>query len=238
MTVMPPVSREVLVPADAATAYRVFLDRIGQWWPIERLSVFHDGTVAFLDHQLVELAADGREAVWGTVTESDPPCRLSFTWHPGGDEDRASHVTVTFGETADGTLVRLVHEGWESFSDPIAARADYDKGWPGVLTAFGEATGDDADTWVVATHRARRSPVFSDPLFTQHTEFLGRMKRFGMLVAAGPLDPSGGEGMTILRLPGAAREELAWRFAEADASVRDGLLAVEVRPWSVMASAR
>ena len=62
--------------------------------------------------------------------------------------------------------------------------------------------------------------------------FLNRMREAGYLVAAGPMADVAGEGMTILRLPGADRLAAATTLAtEDDASVARGLLAVTVRPW-------
>jgi uncharacterized protein YndB with AHSA1/START domain len=132
----PPIRREVIVPADAATAFAVFTDRIGAWWPLAELSVHGDGTVALVDGDLVETAADGRRAVWGSVTTWEPPRRLALTWHPGRDAESASRVTVTFEDRPDGTLVTLEHDGWEVYADPAAARAEYGQGWPGVLARY------------------------------------------------------------------------------------------------------
>ena len=81
---LPPIRREILVDADPATAFDVFTARLGQWWPLAELSVFGDGAaVSFSGGQIIESAADGRTAVWGTVTRWEPPDAVAFTWHPG-----------------------------------------------------------------------------------------------------------------------------------------------------------
>ena len=68
--------------------------------------------------------------------------------------------------------------------------------------------------------------------------FLRRRHEASYLVAAGPLADAPGEGMTILRLPGAGKLGEATRLAtEDDASVAGGFLAVTVRPWQVMMAA-
>jgi uncharacterized protein YndB with AHSA1/START domain len=126
----------VLVPADPAIAFEVFTSRIGSWWPLAELSVYADGSVEFLDDEIVETAADGRRAIWGTVSTWEPPHRVAFSWHPGRDPGSAGLVTVTFTQQADGTLVTLRHTGWEVYADPAAARAEYDRGWPSVLGRF------------------------------------------------------------------------------------------------------
>jgi uncharacterized protein YciI len=64
------------------------------------------------------------------------------------------------------------------------------------------------------------------------------MREAGYLVAAGPLVDRPGEGMTILRLPGADQMERATRLAtEDDQSVASGFFTVAVRPWQVMLQA-
>ena len=250
MSTVPPIRREILVDADPATAFEVFTGRIGRWWPVAELSVYGAGaTVAFAGGQIVEHSADGDSTVWGTVTRWEPPVTLAFTWHPGGKPERPSHVEVTFTAAAAQTLVTLEHAGWDVFDDPAATRAEYERGWPMVLGRYRDHAGqqDDLDageTWVALLHRPgaaapQSGTLFEDPRFAEHVAFLTRMRDAGYLVAAGPLTDEAGEGMTILRLPGADQLEQATRMAtEDDTSVAGGFLAVAVRPWRVMMQAR
>jgi uncharacterized protein YciI len=95
------------------------------------------------------------------------------------------------------------------------------------------------ETWVALFHRpgdpAVAGHVTSDPRFMDHRAFLQRMDEAGYLVAAGPLPEVPGDGMTILRLPGADRLDEATRLAtEDDASVASGFFQVEVRAWQVV----
>jgi uncharacterized protein YciI len=258
VSTVPPIRREILVDANPETAFEVFTERLGLWWPLAELSVYGaDATVAFTDGQIIERSADGRAAVWGTVTRWEPPEAVAFSWHPGQPADRASQVEVTFAAAAGQTRVRLEHSGWEAFADPAAARAEYDHGWPMVLDRYrdgiahhddtarhddtahsGEA--DDDDTWVALLHRPgpaapATGTLFEDPRFAEHVAFLNRMREAGYLVAAGPLPDAAGEGMTILRLPGTGQLSTATRLAtEDDASVSAGFLAVRVRLWQVV----
>jgi uncharacterized protein YciI len=275
VSAVPPIRREILVDADPVTAFAVFTERLGRWWPLAELSVYGaDATVAFTDGQIIERSADGRAAVWGNVTRWEPPEAVAFSWHPGQPAERASHVEVTFAAAAAGqTRVRLEHSGWEAFADPAAARAEYDHGWSMVLdryrddaarhdatagddddgrpddTGRDDDTGrpdgaDDDDTWVALMHRPgpaapTTGTLFTDPRFAEHVAFLNRMREAGYLVAAGPLPDSAGEGMTILRLPGAGQLSAATRLAtEDDTSVSGGFLAVTVRPWHVVMHTR
>jgi uncharacterized protein YciI len=239
MNTVPLIHREILVDATPDTAFEVFTARIAQWWPLAELSVYGAGTtVAFENGQIVEHAPDGATSVWGTVTRWEPPGALAFSWHPGRPADRASHVEITFAAAAGQTLVTLEHTGWEVFTDPAAARAEYDRGWPMVLDRYREYAGQaPQDTWVALMHRPgpaapTAGPLVQDPRFAEHVAFLTRMRDAGYLVAAGPMGDRAGEGMTILRLPGADQLAAATRLAtEDDASVVSGLLAVTVRWW-------
>lgn len=134
----PPLRREVIVAADPATAHRLWVEQIGAWWPVASHGVFGAAaTVAFEGGEIVETSASGERAVWGTVTVSEPPGRLAFTWHPGRSPDAATLVELAFEDVGDGrTRVTLTHTGWEAYDDPAAARQDYADGWPLVLGAL------------------------------------------------------------------------------------------------------
>jgi uncharacterized protein YndB with AHSA1/START domain/uncharacterized protein YciI len=249
MTALPPIHREVLVDAAPDTAFSLFTEQIAQWWPLDGLSVFGPGsTVSFTGGALTERSADGQAAEWGTVTSWHPPDGLSLTWHPGHDGESASQVTVTFTPAGAQTLVVIEHTGWEVFADAAAARAEYDHGWPEVLRLYQEFAGDgdggdgDGGVWVALVHRpgpaAADGPVFAQPQFREHVDFLGRMAASGYLVAAGPLTDQAGEGMTILRVPGPDGLAEATRLAtQDDPSVVSGFFTVTVRPWQVMMTA-
>lgn len=142
MSTVPPIHREILVDADPATAFEVFTERLGRWWPLAELSVYGaDATVAFAGGQIIERSADGHAAVWGTVTRWEPPDAVAFSWHPGQPAERAGHVEVTFTALSGQTRVTLEHSGWEAFADPAAARAEYDHGWPMVLERYRDFAG-------------------------------------------------------------------------------------------------
>ena len=53
---------------DPVRAFQVFT-AVGSWWPLGVPSVLDaEATAGFADGRLLEQAADGRTAVWGTVT--------------------------------------------------------------------------------------------------------------------------------------------------------------------------
>jgi uncharacterized protein YciI len=244
MSPIQPIRRAVLVDADPDTAFEIFTERIGSWWPLADKGVFGEGsTVAFTNGRLVEQASDGTQDVWGTVTRWEPGAAIAFTWHPGLPVEESTQVEVTFVAADSQTLVSVEHSGWEHRADPSAARAQYEQGWPTVIDCYRKAVAPalartDA-TWIALVHRPGPAAptygsVFEEPLFAEHLAFLGRMRDAGYLVAAGPLGDSQGEGMTVLRLPGAGGLEQAHKLAtENDVSVASGLFTVTVRHWQV-----
>jgi uncharacterized protein YndB with AHSA1/START domain len=132
------ITKEIHVDAAPETAFEVFTRRIGDWWPLERYSVLGEGnSVAFEGDRIVERLGD-EESVWGEVLEVEVAARVRFTWHPGRpDDEEPTEVEVTFVADGDGTLVSLVHSGWERMSEERrAGRLDYENGWPAVLARY------------------------------------------------------------------------------------------------------
>jgi uncharacterized protein YndB with AHSA1/START domain len=132
------ITKEIHVDATPETAFKVFTERIGEWWPLQRYAVFEgDTTVAFEGDRIVERLGD-QTTVWGEVLDFEVAGRLRFTWHPGRpDDEEPTEVEVTFAADGDGTLVTLVHGGWDRVSEERrAGRVDYDNGWPHVLERY------------------------------------------------------------------------------------------------------
>jgi uncharacterized protein YndB with AHSA1/START domain len=137
------ITKQIRVDANPETAFDVFTGRIGDWWPLEHYSVFgREATVAFEGYRIVERSPSGEETVWGEVLDFEVAGRVRFTWHPGraGDEE-PTEVDVSFASDGDGTLVTLVHSGWDRLSEERrAGRVDYDNGWPLVLERYAGLT--------------------------------------------------------------------------------------------------
>jgi len=237
---LPPIHRQVVVPASADKAFAVFTEQIGTWWPVGRFSLYGpDTTPAFRDGRLVETGPAGDEAEWGRVVAWEPPYRLRMTWHPGRPADRAGAVEVGFAPVTDTlTLVTITHTGWERLADPASSRREYGNGWPLVLrdyAALMPGAPSSADpVWLVLSH----SPApgvdrpTEHPGFRGHLEFLARLQQRGTLVAAGPF-PASGEGMTVVRVAADETGAILTAATEQDTSVTGGVLEVRVRPWLV-----
>lgn len=144
-----PVRCSVTVEAPVETAFRVFTEELGTWWPLRRHSVDPGlAEEAVLEPRLggavYERWADGRRN-WGEVLVWEPPHRLVFSWHPGREAAEATEVEVRFAVDGRRTLVELEHRGWEVLQERAAdVRAGYEEGWPGVLELYAETAGEGA----------------------------------------------------------------------------------------------
>jgi uncharacterized protein YndB with AHSA1/START domain len=144
LTSVEPVRKTVTVPAAPQRAFELFTAHIQEWWPLRTHSVGlqHAVGVAFgagVGGAILETLADGTTSVWGTVTDWEPPHRVSFTWHAGTPAAEATRVVVTFTEERSGsTVVTVVHSGWERRPDGASAREGYDSGWEPVVARFAE----------------------------------------------------------------------------------------------------
>jgi uncharacterized protein YndB with AHSA1/START domain len=138
VSVIPPLVKEVVVGCPPGEAFAVFTAGVRRWWPLASHSVGGSDSELVLDeHGFVETLADGTASAWGTVLAWEPSRRVSMTWHPGQDPDPHTLVDVTFEPAPGGTLVRLVHSGWENLGRPVSeSMGNYDEGWGVVLGAF------------------------------------------------------------------------------------------------------
>lgn len=137
-----PVRKSVEVALPPAEAFRVFTDRIDDWWPLTSHAVDPEDACSclFEAHEggrIYETCDDGAVHPWGTVTTWDPPHRLVFTWHPGRDATTAQEVELVFAATDGGTRVTLEHRRWETLgAQAEATREGYDQGWTPVLERY------------------------------------------------------------------------------------------------------
>jgi len=134
------VRSSVTVPLARGAAFHLFTEQMGSWWPLQSHSVYGDEATGVVIEPRVggrvyETTDDGRTSDWGIVSIWEPGERLAMSWHPGNDPELATHVDIRFTATADGgTLVNLVHTGWEiRGTEAGKAVAGYTTGWKFVL---------------------------------------------------------------------------------------------------------
>ena len=137
-----PVRTQLKVRLPMQQAFELFTAGIGTWWPLATHSVgeeqaetcFFEGWVG---GRIVEVLKDGSQSEWGRVLVWEPFHKISFSWYPGRTPDTSQEVTVTFSEIPGGSLVELVHVGWETLGALAQARRDgYVTGWDLVLEKY------------------------------------------------------------------------------------------------------
>lgn len=146
---VPPVVKSITVRCPPETAFRVFTQEIGSWWPLDTHSIGPSAqSCAFEGREggrLFERLPDGTEHLWGTVLLWQPPRRLAFTWQLTRPPEQAQRVEVTFASCPEGTRVELTHSGWERLGEKAqSTREAYDKGWVKVFEQCYAARADAA----------------------------------------------------------------------------------------------
>ena len=137
-----PVRKSVRVERTVEDAFRLFVDDIDLWWPVERLSRAADDQygkgvtvkrVVFETRpggRLYEITSDDVEGSWADVLVYEPPTRLVLAWKPNDRQEPPTEVEVTFEADGGGTIVNLEHRGWERLGDRAAeARKSHGVGW-------------------------------------------------------------------------------------------------------------
>lgn len=143
-----PVVKSVQVDLPPEAAFRLFTEGIASWWPLRSHSVGEEKAVSCtlegqIGGRIYETMKDGRQEEWGEVTIWEPPARVAFTWHPGGDPDRATQVEVSFRPAGTGTQVDLTHRNWEVLGDRAnRVRQSYEGGWEIVLGEYLRKAGE------------------------------------------------------------------------------------------------
>jgi uncharacterized protein YndB with AHSA1/START domain len=142
------VRKSVTVDVPVDTAFRVFTDRIDDWW----IRGHHIGS-AELERVVLEPRAGGRwfeigvggsECDWGSVLEWEPPGRLVLAWQIGANwqYDPALLTTVEVRFVAVGpdcTRVELEHRDLDRFGgseNEMREGFESPGGWQGLLERF------------------------------------------------------------------------------------------------------
>jgi uncharacterized protein YndB with AHSA1/START domain len=140
--IIEPVRKQLRVGLPPERAFALFTSEIARWWPLATHSVgkersescFVEGRVG---GRIVEVLTDGSESEWGRVLVWEPNQRLVFQWYPGRAADTAQEVAITFSAAPGGSLLELVHTGWEALGEAaMETREGYDTGWDYVLAKY------------------------------------------------------------------------------------------------------
>jgi hypothetical protein len=144
-----PISLSFEVACDQSQAFDLWTTRTSLWWPHPHSrSGDPDLTVTFEPRaggRIFERTSDGNEFDWGEVVVWDPPRKLAYLWHIYGERSEATDVTVAFDPVPRGTLVSIVHSGWDRIPSGAELRERNVAGWSGVLPLFEKACVEHAE---------------------------------------------------------------------------------------------
>jgi uncharacterized protein YndB with AHSA1/START domain len=142
-----PITLSVEVACDPPHAFDLWATRTSLWWPHSHSRSGNPNlTVTFeqrVGGRIFELTPDGKEYDWGEVVVWDPPRRLAYLWHIYGERSQASNVTIDFEPRPGGTLVSIVHDGWDRIPSGAELRERNVVGWSGLLPHFERACADE-----------------------------------------------------------------------------------------------
>jgi uncharacterized protein YndB with AHSA1/START domain len=137
---MTPIEKSVTVPLSADAAFDLFTRDIARWWPARHTQSGKPQQIMVEPHKggrITEIAPDGSRILWGTIIGWEPGKYLSFTWHPGEPEDKATVVAVSFTTTKDGTRVDLTQGDTSILGETAdAVSTAYLRGWSLVLGCY------------------------------------------------------------------------------------------------------
>lgn len=140
-----PLRFTFVVACSAQHAFDMWTSRIGSWWPSDHtvtgerdLRIVLEGGVG---GRIFERTVAGLEHDWGVVTVWEPPTRLGYLWHLGGDRVAATDVEVRFVTQGPlETRVEVQQMGWERLGEMADTWRDRNRiGWETLLPHFAAA---------------------------------------------------------------------------------------------------
>jgi uncharacterized protein YndB with AHSA1/START domain len=145
------VRKTVTVDVPVEKAFRVFTDRIGDWWIREHHIGSADLESVVMEPRAggrwYEIGVDGSECDWGRVLDWDPPGRLVLAWQLSSewayDPELSTTVEVRFiAESPQRTRVELEHRDLDRYgekAESMRVAFDSDGGWQGLLSRYAES---------------------------------------------------------------------------------------------------
>ncbi len=133
------------VACAAEHAFDIWTSRIGTWWPTDHTVTGQRDLLVVLEGEvggrIFERTSDGVEHDWGVVTDWEPPTRLTYLWHLGGDRSQATDVEVRFVALGPrDTRIEVEHWGWERLGEMAGSWRDRNRiGWETLLPHFAAA---------------------------------------------------------------------------------------------------
>jgi hypothetical protein len=145
------IKKQLLVNASQETAFRVFTERMGDWWPKSH----HVGKTPLIDSILEQKEngrwysthEDGTECNVGKILIWDPFGRLVLAWQINGnfqyDPDLISEVEVLFQPEEPGvTRVTMEHRDLDKLAGGTKVIGEMDEGWGYILQLYKKITDE------------------------------------------------------------------------------------------------
>jgi uncharacterized protein YndB with AHSA1/START domain len=136
------IRKSLTVHVPVETAFRLFTEEMGSWWPLASKSVSMEEAETVIVEagdggRVYERARNGDEHSWGEVLVWAPPTRFAFSWHPGRAPETSQEVDVRFTAVEEGTRVELEHRGWERLVGPGGEiPGHFESGWNEALASY------------------------------------------------------------------------------------------------------
>lgn len=137
------IDKSVTVPLAPEAAFRLFTEKLATWWP--GVSAQHTDVMLEpgVDGRVIEHRSDGRQVDLARISHWAPGKAVSFDWYAHPGQSGITQVQVTFTGTEAGTIVRLVHSGF----DQLAPQAPH------------MAANQNGPAWAPGRQDLRRTPV-------------------------------------------------------------------------------
>jgi uncharacterized protein YndB with AHSA1/START domain len=145
------VRKVVSVQASPETAWRVFTEKMGTWWPLAVYKIGQANAVdaviePFVGGRWYECGDDGSTCDWGRVLSWEPPSRLLLSWDINADWqfDPALNTEIEVLFIADGrnaTRVELEHRRLDRYGarrDEMRRIYDTEGDWGRLLASFAQ----------------------------------------------------------------------------------------------------
>ncbi|HZH03318.1 MAG TPA: SRPBCC family protein [Myxococcaceae bacterium] len=147
------VRKVIQVQAPQATAWRVFTEKIGAWWPLAHYKIGKTPAVDAVIEPRVggrwyERGDDGSTCDWGCVLAWEPHARLVLSWDINADwqyePTLKTEIEVHFiAESPGSTRVELEHRRLDRYGprrEEMRRIFDTEGDWGRVLAMFASAT--------------------------------------------------------------------------------------------------
>lgn len=136
------IVKSVLLPLPPNTAFHLFTQRIGEWWPPDRRHTRDPHSEIFLleSGRFYERTKEGREVDLGCVRDWRFAERILLDFFIATGPERPTEVEIVFSAQGDGTRVVVTHRpkpSSEALWTEFAPR--YAQSWDAVLAAFDRA---------------------------------------------------------------------------------------------------